>query len=155
MTSKQEQNTTKIIPNEMYISIEHDNQKLWYPDYEHVYWHRADKYDNGDFVEEHLRYSERYNIKSACPMPSDEMWQKFIRQLDKIDIYSWDIENVPVVENITDISPETWEVRIIFQDGSIFEASGSIEKLPPHFDEFCEAVSELIGRPFCGKKLKT
>ena len=153
MISKQEQDATKIIPNEVYVSVDHDSKKLWYPDYECVYWYRADEYDDGDSVEEHLQYFGKNRIKSACPIPSDKTWHKFIRRLKEIDTYSLGIENIPVVEGITDTSPETWEVRIIFQDRSIFEAAGPIEKIPPHFDEFCEAVSELIDRPF-GEKFQ-
>ena len=149
MISKQEQDIAKIIPEEIHISIDHDSQKLWQPDYEEVNWYKSDEDEDGEPIKKHLQYSRKYkNITNACPMPSDEMWKTFLQRLEEIDVYSWETKDIPVVENVTDISPEIWEIKIVSQGGNIFEASGPIEELPPRFDEFCEAVSELIGQPF-------
>ena len=146
MTNKQD--VKKIIPDEMYIYFHHGGQELWHPDYESVYWYRANEYDDGDPVKEHLQYFRKHEMKNVCSMPSDEIWQTFFQKLEQIGVYSWQSKKIIKIENVTDLSPCTWKVEIVSQDGNKFEVSGPIDKLPPRFNEFCEAVSELIGQPF-------
>ena len=146
---KKEMKITKRIPDEMSITLYHTDRIDGFPNYENVYWYRADEDEDGEPIERHLSYFRQLKKNKSCPVPSEKKWQQFLKQLEKIDIYSWKSREIPKIpEGVTDLEPSIWEVQIIYQDGSKFEVSGPIDELPPRFDEFCKVVSELIGEPF-------
>ena len=136
-----------IVPDEMYVLFRHNRNVRRFPDHEEVDWIKMDK---EYFIGEpgpRFTYSRQGQDGTFLAIPSDDAWQKFLDQLDEIDVFSW--KSVKTSKDnegghIGDV-PRIWIFEICRPGMKKFHKSGPIDKLPPNFDRFCEALSELMG----------
>ena len=130
----------KSIPDELRATLFHKGQ-----DWEEVYWYRPDEDEDGP-VTRHMSYFRQRRANKGLPVPSAEAWSRFLARIEEIGVFAWESKEVPEIDrDVTDLSPRVWELEIVYQDGRRFEASGPADERPPRFDEFCAALSELMG----------
>ncbi|MBQ7263661.1 MAG: hypothetical protein IJR14_08080 [Synergistaceae bacterium] len=132
------------IPDELRAAILHNGH-----DWEEVYWYRPDEDEDGP-VARHMSYFRQRRANKGLPVPSAGAWERFLARIEEIGVFAWESKDVPEIDRddprwVTDVGPCTWEFEIVYQDGRRFEASGPADERPPRFDEFCAALSELMG----------
>lgn len=129
-----------IVPDKMYALLHHDDYAEWLSGYEDVSWDKDRAY---------FAYSMQGKRGITLPIPSDDAWQAFLERIEEIGVFSWQSIRNPDEERLRltllDYEPRIWKIKIKRPDKKLFEREGPIDKLPPNFDKFCEALSELMG----------
>lgn len=134
-----------IVPDEMYVLLHHDGEVEGFPDLEEVDWAKMDK----EYAAEpgpRFSYKRQGQRVKPLPAPSAEAWRAFLERLDEIGVFSW--RNAPTLETrnrFIGYEPPVWVFELKRPGMKPFRRKGPIEKLPPNFDKFCEALSELMG----------
>ena len=136
-----------MVPDEMYVLFRHRGSVGRFPDSEEVDWV---KMDNDYYIGEpgpRFTYKRQGEDVRIFAIPSDEAWQKFMDRLNEIEVFSWKSVTLPKEETEGRIGyvPRIWKIEIKRPGKKTFECKGPIDKLPPNFDKFCEALSELMG----------
>lgn len=142
-----------FVPDEMYVLLYHDGQVGRFPDFEEIEWVKLDEdYFIGDEPGPRFQYGRQGQRGVSLPIPTDEAWQKFLARLDEIGVFSWETVKGPDAGKRKDYEPPVWTLEIHRPGMKAFEREGPIDKLPPGFDKFCEALSELMGGQAFGRE---
>lgn len=135
-----------FVPDEMYVLLHHDGQVGRFPDFEEVQWTKEDDEYYTDEPGPSFFYSRQGGDDSDLPIPAEDAWRKFLDRLEEIGVFSWKSEKLPDEwKSRRGYEPPVWNIEISRPGKKPFECEGPIDKLPPNFDKFCEALSELMG----------
>lgn len=138
-----------MVPDELYALFRHKGSKRGFPDSEEVEWFKMDDEYYTDKPGPRFTYKRQGEAAKVLSIPSDEAWKKFMEQIEDIGVFSW--KNDKAAGKSTngrvgdDYAPRIWDIEIKRPGKKVFEREGPIDKLPPNFDKFCDALSELMG----------
>ena len=134
-----------IVPDEMYVLFHHDGQVGRFSDFEEVQWTKDDEY----YIDEpgpSFFYSRQGGDGGRLPFPTEDAWRKFLERIEEAGVFSWvNGEGDEDQDMLVGYDPPVWTFEIHRPGVEPFERKGPIDKLPPNFDRFCEALSELMG----------
>lgn len=101
-------------------------------------------------------FPPRWDSQSEQIQPSEERWQVFRVALDRLNVWKWQAEYFEPVCDGTG-----WSAEIIYSDEAVHSHGSNCfpgenaDLVPIHarrpndtFDQFCKAISLLVGRPF-------
>lgn len=140
-----------MIPDEINILLCYGGAFLSPKNSERIYWRRIDREAPLEGPNPRFLFCGRNKGRELLPSLTERAWRIFYDRLKEIGVFSWhgDDPSKFYSSETPDYATPHWSLEIAYQGGETFEVSGTMDKRPEWFRDFCGAVSELVGgRPF-------